>query len=133
MQFPFYKMRYSVESRERRYIKGYGFLSFTKKLGKNISNKYSQKLVGNAKKSATDVIKTASKTAIEKTAEATGDLIGNKIAERLRVYQKNLENYHQRNCIQIKLIMEYQKKDIYLQKKGSKFLMNYDWYNNIIM
>ena len=88
MQFPFYKMRYSVEPRERRYVRSNGFLSFAKKLGKNISNKYSQKVVGNAKKSATDVIKTASKTAIEKTAEATGDLIGNKIADRITSVSK---------------------------------------------
>ena len=33
--------------------------------------------------SATDVLKTASKTAIQETAEATGDLIGNKIAGKI--------------------------------------------------
>ena len=38
-------MRYSIELRERRYIKGYGFLSFAKNIGKNSSNKYAQKLV----------------------------------------------------------------------------------------
>ena len=43
-------MRYSIERRERRYVKGYGFLSFAKNIGKNISNKYSQKLVDTAKK-----------------------------------------------------------------------------------
>ena len=48
-----------------------------------ISNKYSQKLVYTAKKSATDAIKTASKRAIQKTAEATGDFIGNKSAEKI--------------------------------------------------
>ena len=52
-----YKMRYSIEPRERRYVKGYGFLSFAKNIGthaaeaaKNMSNKYSQKLVDTAKK-----------------------------------------------------------------------------------
>ena len=54
-------MRYSIEPRERRYIKCYGFLSFAKNIGKNLSNKYSQKLVNSAKKSATDALKTASK------------------------------------------------------------------------
>ena len=68
-------MGHSIEPRERRYVKGYGFLSFAKNIGKNISNKYSQKLVDTAKTSATDVIKTASKRAIQKTAEATGDLV----------------------------------------------------------
>ena len=83
-------MRYSIEPRERRYVKGYGFLSFARNIGthaakvaKNMSNKYSQKLADTAKKSATDAIKTASKIAIQKTAEATGDLIGNKIADKI--------------------------------------------------
>ena len=58
-------------------VKGYGFLSFAKKMGKNLNNKYSQKRLDSAKKSATDTIKTASKRVIQKTAEATGDLIGN--------------------------------------------------------
>ena len=57
-------MRYSIDPRETRSVKGYGFLSFAKNIGKNISNKYSQKLVHTAKKSATDAIKTASKRAI---------------------------------------------------------------------
>ena len=42
-------MRYSIEPRDRRYAKGYGFLSFAKNNGKNISSKYSQKLVDSAK------------------------------------------------------------------------------------
>ena len=63
-------MRYSVKPRERRYVKGYGFLSFSESIGKNLSNKYGQKLVDTAKKSATDVLKTGSKRAIQKTAEA---------------------------------------------------------------
>ena len=58
-------MRYSIEPRDRRYVKGYGFLSFAKNIGKNISNKYSQKLVDSAKRSSTDAIKTASKRAIQ--------------------------------------------------------------------
>ena len=83
-------MRYSIEPRERRYLKGYCSLSFAKNIGthaakvaKNMSNKYSQKIVDAAKKSATDAINTASKSAIEKTAEATGDLIGNEIADKI--------------------------------------------------
>ena len=42
-------MRYSIEPRERRYVKGYGFLSFAKNIGKNLSNKYGQKIVESAK------------------------------------------------------------------------------------
>ena len=71
-------MRYSIEPRDKKYVKGYGFLSFAKNIDKNISSKYSQKLLDIAKKSATDVIKTASKRAIQKTAATTRDLIGNR-------------------------------------------------------
>ena len=52
-------MRYSIEPRERRYVKGYGFLSFARNLGrhetkvaKNISNKCGEKLADTAKISA---------------------------------------------------------------------------------
>ena len=72
-------MRYSIEPRDRIYEKGYGFLSFAKNMGKSLSNKYGQKRFDSAKKSTTDAIKTASKRAIQKTAEATHDLIGNKL------------------------------------------------------
>ena len=58
-------------------MKGYGYLSFAKNMGKSLSNKCGQKLLDSAKKSTTAAIKTASKRAIEKTAEATGDVIGN--------------------------------------------------------
>ena len=83
-------MCYLNEPREKRHIKGYGFLSFARNIGthaakaaKNMSNKYSQKLVDSAKKSATDAMKNASKRAIQKTAEGTGDLIRNKIAHKI--------------------------------------------------
>ena len=76
-------MRYSIEPKDRRYVKGYGFLTFAENIGKYISGKFSQKLVDSTKKSATDAIKTASERAIQETAEATGDLIGNKIANKI--------------------------------------------------
>ena len=66
-------MRYSIEPRDTRDVKGYGFLPFPKNIGKTISNKYSQKLVDSVEKYATDEIKTPSKRAIQKTAEAIGD------------------------------------------------------------
>ena len=81
-------MRYSIEPRDRIYVKGYGFLSFAKNMSKSLSNRYGQKLLDSAKKSTTDAIKTASKRAIQKTAEATDDLIGNKIAEKITSVSK---------------------------------------------
>ena len=81
-------MRYSIEPRDRIYVKGYGFLCFTKNIGKNLSNKYRQKIFDTAKKSANEAIKIASKKAVQKTAEATGDLIGNKIADKITSISK---------------------------------------------
>ena len=57
-------MRYSIKPKDRIYVKGYGFLSFAKKMGESLSNKYGQKLFDSAKKPKTDAIKTASKRAI---------------------------------------------------------------------
>ena len=82
-------MRYSVEPRDRIYVKGYGLLSFAKDIGKILSNKFGQKLLDSAKKSTTDTIKSASKRAIQKTAVATGDMIGNKIANKISVSKKS--------------------------------------------
>ena len=86
MRFHRIKMRYSVE--HRIYIKGYGFLSFSKNMGNHLSNKYGQKLFDISKKSTTDATKTASKGAIQKTAEATGDLIGSKISDKIASVSK---------------------------------------------
>ena len=88
-------MRYSIEPRKRRHVKGCGFLSFDRNIGthaakvtKNMSNKYSEKL-DTAKKSATDAIKTASKRAIQKTADATGDIkVNNEIPKERYISPK---------------------------------------------
>ena len=40
MQFHCIKMRYSIEPRDRIYVKEYGFFSFPKNIGQNLSNKY---------------------------------------------------------------------------------------------
>ena len=87
------KIRYSIEPRDIKherwiYVKGYGFLSFAKNMSKNLNNKYGQKVLDNAKKSIADAIKTASKIEIQKTAETTGDLVGNKIADKITSVSK---------------------------------------------
>ena len=81
-------MRYSSESRDRIYLKGYGFMSFAR----SMSHKYGKKLVATAKKLARDAIKTASNREIQKTAEATDDLIGNKIADKITSVPKKKSN-----------------------------------------
>ena len=107
-------MRYSIEPRDRIYVKGYGFLSFAK----NMSNKYGQKPFDTAKKSTTDAIKVASKRAIQETAEATGDLIGNKIADKITsISKKPVEELPINDEDVEKLLI---KKDTYRQKKDNK-------------
>ena len=71
------------------------YLLFAKNLGthatkvaKNLNNKYGQKVADSAKKSATDPFKIVSKRAIQKTAEATGDLVGNTIANKITSISK---------------------------------------------
>ena len=59
-------MRYSVEPKDRIYVKGYGFLSFVKNMSKNLNNKYSQQLLDSTKNFGADAIKTSSKRVIQK-------------------------------------------------------------------
>ena len=73
-------MCYLIEPRDRIYVKRYGFLSFAKNIGKNLSNKYSQKVLDIAKKSTADSAKNCFKDCNSKNSRSTGDLIGNKIA-----------------------------------------------------
>ena len=54
-----------------------------KKISKNVSGKYSQKLIDHTKQFAADALKTASKSAIQKISVASGNLTGNKIANRI--------------------------------------------------
>ena len=92
--------RYSVQPTDKIFVTGYGFLSFAKNLfkiiGNNISkslnSKYSQKLLDHAKLSATHAFKT-SKRVIQKTAEASSDLISNKIANKnIKVAKNSQQN-----------------------------------------
>ena len=95
-------------------------MSFAKNMDKNLSNKFGQKLLDSAKISTTDAIKTASKREIQKIAETTVDLIGNKIADKItsvsKKYLKELQNKE--------IEADIPKKDTYLQKKGNNLFMN---------
>ena len=90
-------------------MKGYGFMSFAR----SMSNKYGKKLVDTATKSATDAITTASKRAIQKTVEAIGTLVGNKIADKIIIVSK-------RSTKKLPTIDE----DAELRQKDRKLLMN---------
>ena len=60
-----------------------------KNISKNVSSKYGQKLLDHAKKSVTEAIESSSKRVIQKTAAATGDLISNKMANKITKVSKN--------------------------------------------
>ena len=92
-------MTYPVKPRKRTSVKGWWCLSFAKyidayviKVCKNMSNKDSQTLLDSVKKSTTYAIKIASKRAIQKTAEATGDLIGIKLDEKITSILQSSQN-----------------------------------------
>ena len=65
-------MRYSVQPRDRIFVKGYGFLYFAKNMGRNVGNNISKNLSGkyshldHAKQSAAVAFKTASKETFKK-------------------------------------------------------------------
>ena len=50
-------MRYSLEPKSRKYVQGYGFLSFARKF----ENKYAKKLIDTATKTGIGAAETASK------------------------------------------------------------------------
>ena len=91
-------MRHSLEPEYRKYVKDYGFSSFARnfgdkygkklmntaiKTGTNFNSKYGKKLTDTAIKTDKDFATIAGKKIVHKSAEATGDLIGNKIADKI--------------------------------------------------
>ena len=61
-------MTYSTEPKYRKYVKGYGVLSFARKFG----DKNGKKLMDTATKTGIEAANTASKRALQETAEAAG-------------------------------------------------------------
>ena len=103
-------MRYSTEPKYRKYVKRYGFLSFVRKSG----DKYGKTLMYTATKTGTHAAKTASKRVVQKTAEATGYLIQNKIADKITSLGKAKSKEK-----------EDEGQEIYIrQKKASRLVMN---------
>ena len=102
-------------------MKGYGFMSFAKNIGKNSSNKYSEKIINTTKRSAMDAIKKASQRAIQKTAEATDDLVGNKILDKVTSTSK--KSSKELPTIDEDAELSTRKKHTYHPEKGNKLLM----------
>ena len=80
--------RYYLESRTRKYVKGYEFLSVVRKL----CNKYGKQLLDTAAKTGLDALKTTSQKVVHKAAEATGDFIGKKIVDKIVKPDENLRD-----------------------------------------
>ena len=100
-------MRYSLEPHYRRYVQGQGFMSFAKNIGnkygkkifdksldvrKSMKKRYdNKKILANSLSAGKDFAKIAGKKVLTESAEATGDLIGNKIADRITKSARNKE------------------------------------------
>ena len=101
-------MRYSLEPSYRKYVQGQGFMSFAKNIGnkygkkifdksinfgKSMKKKYGKKILDKSLSAGKDLSLTAAKIAgkkvLTKSAEATGDMIGNKIADRITKSSRN--------------------------------------------
>ena len=91
-------MHYSIEPRERRCVKGYGFLSFAR----NFSDKYSKSLMDKGIDLSKTFAKTAGKKILKETAKATGDLIGNKTADKITAKPHNEDKVNNERYISSK-------------------------------
>ena len=89
-----------------KYVKGYVFLSFARKFG----DIYGKNLMATATKTGIDAAKTASKRVVQKTAQVTGGLLGNKIGDKNTSIGKPKEKEKQTK----------QKKFTFHQKKDNK-------------
>ena len=106
------------------------FCLWQKKCRKNISAKYTQKLLGHTKQSATDAPETTTNRAIPKAAETTGDLISNKIAGKITstVSRSNPDTVSQTD----KKSIEIPNERYISSEKKTKWLMNFNIiYNRI--
>ena len=74
------RTRFATDPRRRRYVKGYGFLSFAKNLA---SSKAAKKIKSAALNQGKSAVVKAGKRALNKGAEATGDLVGQKVADSI--------------------------------------------------
>ena len=72
-------MRYSLEPRHRKYVQGQGFMF----LAENIGNKFGRKILDKSIDAGKDFAKIAGKKVLHKSAEATGEMIRNKVVDRI--------------------------------------------------
>ena len=121
---------YSFQPKDIIFVKGYDFFlllkiyekNISKSITKNVSKKFSQKRIDHAKHFTINAVKATSKRAIQKTAVATGDLIGNKIVDKITQQFCESQKLHKR-IIQKQMKKKFSEKDIHLQNKDRKLLM----------
>ena len=101
-------MTYRTDNKTRKYVKGYGFMSFAKNQRfsqglKNLGNKFGKKIMNKGisfaskfnqgkhgkmlKNQGSEFGKIAGKKILTKSAEAAGDLIGSKIADKITSFK----------------------------------------------
>ena len=133
-------MRYSLEAKYRKYVQGDGFLSFARRFGdkygektnvycnknrnkccKKFGDKYGKNLMDAGKKSGIDAAKIASIRVVQKIAEATGDLIGNKIADKITSLDKS-KNKEKEKKYEIK--ETYDIEEIYIPPEKGQQIIN---------
>ena len=61
------------------------------------TSKHSKKIIDTTKKQGSEFAKTAGKRIVQKSAEATGDLIGNKIADKITSLSKSKNKENETN------------------------------------
>ena len=114
-------MRYSLEPTYRKYVQGYGFLSVARKFGDKYgkklmdttakvgTSKYGKKIIDTTKKQGSEFAKTAGERIVQKCAEGTGDLIGNKTADKITSLSKS-KNKEKETSEEEEIIISPEKK-----------------------
>ena len=90
-----------VNLKNEKICQAYGFVSFAR----IVSSKYGKQLLDTATKTGLDALRIASKKVVHKASEASGEFIGNKIADKI-VKPKPVPNANLRNVEEIVILPE---------------------------
>ena len=85
-------IRYSNQTRDQNYIKGYNFLSFLKTFSDTFGKKLMDTTTKNVKNLAIDAAKAVSKRDIQKALEVASDLFDNEVADKISSVGKPKKN-----------------------------------------
>ena len=76
-------MKNFIEDRDQIYVRSYEFLSFAKDMSKNLNSKYQQRFLDTTNNLAKDALNISSQRVLQNATTAAGDVVGNKIEEKL--------------------------------------------------